>query len=379
MMFIIFISLLLVAFLYYYKHQVKITIIEIIIFAFIVRLIFVFLSNGISNFDLDSYHLIGELTLQKYNIYPTVAPLHHPYFPVFLYLEAIAMYIQKLNISYVLFLKTIFIIFDVGVVYMLYILSYKNLQKAFLYAINPISASIVAFHGQFDSIPIFLILLSYFLTENSKNFYSAIFASLAIVTKTWPILFAIPVIKRIKIYYVPLLLLFPILSVLVYHMFFASSIQSILWTIYSYRGISGNYGLGLIIQKIPTEFGYYIKGFSYGLLLLGIIFIFVKQKITINKEVIGICLLFFALTLGFGVQWFLWLIPFLILMHVNFSRIFILLATSYIGITYFSWITKADFSLYIQIFSILTWLSILLMTFTFFYKEYFNKMKPNEI
>ena len=56
-------------------------------------------------------------------------------------------------------IKLINIVFDLGILYLIYLLSNKNVQKTFIYAINPVTLLITTLHGQFDVIPVFFILI----------------------------------------------------------------------------------------------------------------------------------------------------------------------------------------------------------------------------
>lgn len=142
---------------------------KIIFLALFLRLLTIFVSRNIDNYDLQSYLQVGELTLNKTNIYPDIANLRHPYFPAFLYIEAFAYWLGNLEglrrLGIITIIKIIISLFDLVNVYLVYLLSEKNLKKAFFYATNPIPILIFAFHGQFDSIPLFFLLLSLYLIK----------------------------------------------------------------------------------------------------------------------------------------------------------------------------------------------------------------------
>ncbi|MDO8741735.1 MAG: hypothetical protein Q7J11_01155, partial [Candidatus Roizmanbacteria bacterium] len=130
---------------------------KIFFIALFIRLICLYLFRNVTNYDLQSYLQVGELTLKSINIYPDVANLHHPYLPFFLYLEAFAFYFKRFAIDPIIVIKVINVIFDLSILQLVYLLSTKNLKTAFLYAINPVTILITTLHGQFDVIPIFFI------------------------------------------------------------------------------------------------------------------------------------------------------------------------------------------------------------------------------
>lgn len=367
---------LLFAFLWVFKKKNKLKIATIFLIAFIVRLIFVYLANNISNYDLESYHLVGEITLKHINIYPTIALLHHPYFPVMLYIESFSMWINNFGISYILTLKLIYILFDLGVVFMVYLLSHRNENSALLYALNPVSSLIVAFQGQFDSVAIFHLLFSLYLYEKSQYSKSMLVASLAIAIKTWPVIFIIPFIKRVPFKYVLILPILPIISIILYNVLFDSSIRAIISTLYSYRGIVGNYGLGLIAVNLPEIFYIPIKYFSYIFLLMGTVYLFYKRDIFLIREITFMGLLFLTFTLGFGIQWLSWSVPFFILIKIKFLNLFIVASTLYIYLNYYSWIIKKDLTISISVLSLVVWFIVIIIFYEFL--KYVKEFRKNE-
>ena len=144
----------------------------IFIFALLIRLICLYLFRNVNNYDLQSYIQVGELTLKRINIYSDIANLHHPYLPFFLYAEAVAIKLGQTSlmsqIGSTIIIKALLIVFDLGIIYLVYLLSMKNQKTTFLYAINPVTILITALHGQFDVIPVFFILLAIYLL-NKKN------------------------------------------------------------------------------------------------------------------------------------------------------------------------------------------------------------------
>jgi len=209
---------------------------EIFIIAIFIRLICLYLFRNVTNYDLQSYFQVGDLTLKRINIYPKIANWHHPYLPLFLYLEAFALWLGKSRFMTIIILKFINILFDIGILYLVYLLSKKNLKSTFIYAINPVTILITTLHGQFDVIPIFFLLLSiYFL---NKNELVAIFLfSFSILIKTWPILFFIPILRKIKNKKIIMLtLLLPVIFTVIYIYLFKSNLTYIIKTIIYYQG-----------------------------------------------------------------------------------------------------------------------------------------------
>ena len=322
---------------------------KIFLLALVIRLISLYLFRNISNYDLQSYLQIGELTLKGLNIYPDVANLHHPYLPFFLYIEALAFYLGSLGglgrFGTIAIIKAINIIFDLAIVQLVYLLSKKNFKTAFLYAINPVTILITTLHGQFDVIPIFFILLTIYLLQQKKELASILSFSFAVLTKTWPILFFIPIARRIKNKrLLNLIIIFPILFSLFYSLKFKTNLINIVITVSSYQGLWGIWpafvpiiigtlaGKGVIVglfwQKLSTII-FLISFILYSWLI--------KEK-NLVKIFLSLLFFFFIFTANFAIQYFSWLMPFLILTKPKKTLQLIILITFYLFFSYYFWL-----------------------------------------
>ena len=312
--------------------------IPILVITFLVYLTVAYLSTPVANFDAQSYKQIGELTLKEINIYPDPAISRHPYLPLFLYLEAGALFLSRIvRIPQTLILKCFFSLFHLLSVYIIYHLSRKNTKTTLLYALNPVSLLIIAFHGQFDIIPLFLILSSILLLRKKK--FTAVMTSLglAVTLKTWPILFIVPFLKRIPKKYWAWFFAPPFVFFLLYSVFFHASFFSIARVLLVYQGVGGIWGLGKLLSFISTS---KIFLFCYKMLFVTgmLVYSFKQKKKLIVEELFELIFLFFIFTPGFGIQWFLWLIPFFFLTKkpMVFSLFVPIIIT--LGVVYISWI-----------------------------------------
>ena len=326
---------------------------KIFLLALIIRLICLYIFRNVTNYDLQSYSQVGELTLKGINIYPKVANLHHPYLPFFLYIEAMAYW---LGVS----IKFINIIFDLGILYLVYLLSKKNLKTTLFYAVNPVTILITTLQGQFDVLPIFFILLTIYLLQK-KYELSAVFSySFAILTKTWPILFLIPIFRKLFIFHsrgggnpgllgpllqgddkskkwklLLLITLFPILFTTLYCVFFKANPFDIAKTLISYQGLWGIWGpwqlLGktrILWQKLST-FIFLVSFFGYSL--------FNKDK-NLIKNILSLLFFFFIFTTNFSIQYLAWITPFLILIRPKKYIQLIIFTTLYLILFYCVWL-----------------------------------------
>ncbi len=330
------------------KKTVSLGLPVIVLLALFVRITSILLFINASNFDLSSYKIIGALILNHINIYPYYANLHHPYLPFFLYIEALALYLQKF-INPILFLKIIFAIFDIGILLVLYYLSGGKKQVAALYAFNPISILVVCVHGQFDTIPLFFFILSIFLLRAKKDFLAVLFYSFSILTKTWPILFFAPFLKKIRKKWLFLFVsIFPIIFVILYIYLFELNIRGVrnmFWTFRSYYGVLG-WGIGKILVAFKMRMDAISTKLVIDLILLTyvIISLLYKERRVIKGFLITI-LLFFIMSPTYGLQWLLWPLPFLLLIKPKFWEMYVLLVTICLTTAFYGEIYKISITI----------------------------------
>lgn len=283
--------------------------IPIFLLTSIVYFAMIYFSTPIANFDAKSYNVIGVLTLNKIPIYPDPAISRHPYLPLFLYLEAGTQVLSKVtHIPQLTLLKYLFTLFHLFSIYSVFELSKKKLKTALMYALNPISLFIIAFHGQFDIIPLSLMLHSIVLLRQKKYAFIMILLGIAFTLKTWPALFIIPFLKRIPKKFWLLFLIPAIVITILYVLLFSTPLFSIVRVLAVYQGVGGIWGFGKIFSIISAS---KIILFTYKLFfVLGLLFYSFKLKRSSPvEEISSLLLFFFIFTPGFGIQWFLWLVP----------------------------------------------------------------------
>lgn len=312
----------------------------ILLIAFFLYSVVIALSASFTNYDTQSYNVIGVLTLNGISIYPDPALSRHPYLPLFLFIETGALLLARLiHAPQIIILKFIFTLFHLFSVYTIYHLAKKSLRLTLLYAVNPISLLIIAFHGQFDIIPLTFILYSILLLPQKKYSQIMVLLGLAVTAKTWPILFIVPFLKRIPKKFWVLLCIPPLIFLLIYTMLFAStSFTAIARVLAVYQGVGGIWGFGKALSLVGADKFMLI---GYKMLFVAGIFIYsILQKRTQPiEELTEILFIFFTFTPGFGIQWLLWLAPFLFLSKKPmilslFVPLFIALLLAYISWIY---------------------------------------------
>lgn len=312
---------------------------KILIIALLIRLIGLYLFRYVTNYDLQSYLQVGELTLKGVNIYPQVASLHHPYLPFFLYIEAIAIQIGQISlIGPISIIKVILIIFDLGILYLVYLLSNKSIKTAFVYAINPVTILVTTLHGQFDVISVFFILLALYLIKVKWEFSAVISFSFAILTKTWPIIFAVPILRKVNDRKFTLLMLigtFPILFIIIYIVFFKSSLIDIGKTLISYHGLWGIWGPWILLNKLRLRWQLL---FTLIFLIGYFIYTYINKEKIITKNILKLLFFFFIFTTNFSIQYFVWIVPFLILIKPKNYLYLISIISIYLFSFYYFWL-----------------------------------------
>lgn len=170
--------------------------------ALLVRLVPALLLPVGANYDIESFRLAGEALLGGQEVYGSAAIGRHPYLPFQMYLVALALFIARHTfLPFVVLVKLPAVLADVAITGLI-LDSARRSQWAqrdiwilgLAYALNPISILVSAYHGQFDAIPVMLLLLAWSLWFFGRRLpASAISLGFAVLSKTWPIIF-LPVV-----------------------------------------------------------------------------------------------------------------------------------------------------------------------------------------
>src|SRR3989344_4058197 len=310
----------------------------IVIFAFILRVSVTLLFLSSKSDDINTFLRDGQYLLDRNPRYDA------SYFPFIGYLGVAAIYLKNFIHPYV-FLKIIFSIFDSAVLFPLYYLAKKNLQSVLIYALNPISIIVINIHGQMESIPLFFFLLSLLLFMKNKVLSSILTLSFAIYTKPWPILFVIPLIKKSKkkLLFV-ILAFFPLILTLIHSLLFPTPILDILYKVKNHRGIFGVWGLSKIALYLTNyQLSPFVEQLMRRIFLSAfVIFSIFRKDKNLLKNIFMIMLFLFVFTPTFGIQWFTWLVPFIIIIRPKLWRMFLALGSVYMAFG-FAWDVYQNF------------------------------------
>lgn len=147
MLFILLFLGLLLLFLFLDKKKLSLSLNQVLLIATGARLLIFFFFPNSKSEDLLSFLTAGKIILERQPIYLSL------YFPFFSYLGALAILLKDLFHPLIL-LKFSFSLFDIGIVYLVYLITRNNVL-ALMYAVNPITLINTNIHGQFDTIPLF--------------------------------------------------------------------------------------------------------------------------------------------------------------------------------------------------------------------------------
>ncbi len=336
MLFVFIFLSLLWAFLLVEKKKVSFSLFKILIIAFGLRVLSTLLFVGSKSDDILSFVTLGEVVVRGASNYPSL------YFPFIAYLGGASVLLKNF-LNPLLFLRLVFSLFDVGTVWLIVKLT-KNKRTALLYTLNPLSIIVFNIHGQMDAIPIFFFLLSIYTFLRRKEVWTSLILSFAIFTKAWPALFVLPLWKRFKnkLYFLAIAI-FPVVSVFLHSWLFGTMVQDIISPIQSYRGVYDVWGIGNILALIKPyvspaflELGIVKKSILASLFLaVYLTFCLLYRRKKITSEILGIMLFFFSFTPTFGAQWLTWLLPFLFIERPRGWKTWFVIATVYIGVTFF--------------------------------------------
>lgn len=294
-----------------------------------------FILHGSEVADIHSLQEMGELYLRGIN--PYLALNYNVYPPLAIYLEALTLHLSALiNVPFYILIKLWPNLADILTGFLIYLFLTKKGVKpniaslwGLIFLLNPISLIISSAHGQIDSIPSFLVILSIFsLTFNLTRFsyvISALFLGLSIAIKPNPlILLPFFLIFRKTDFKTKLIFLFftTVPLVLLFIPFLQDNAEYVLKRIFDYSGAS-DFGLPAIWRGIyylqtgsyKFEFTKEILQYSKIFFLIGLIFLafIYRNSNKLINSLLAIYLLFLSFYFGVSAQYLSWVLPLAVL------------------------------------------------------------------
>lgn len=301
----------------------------ILAIALLVRLVPALLLPVGARYDIESFRLVGAALLNGEEVYTSAARNRHPYLPLqMIWIGSALWSARHTAVPFVVWLKLPAVLADVAITAVLF----KTLQRradtatavtlVLLFALNPVSVLITAYHGQFDALPTLLLLLAWVGWELRRTSWSAVALGLATLSKTWPALFWPIVVMRQqtwrqRVTYTTLALGIPAAAVVVYVLLFQADPLPMLRRTLAHTGVPGYWGVSAVLSILsrwsPLAAGVYdiLLALRHVLLLVAaLVTLWWTRRQPALDALLALLLAELAVSVGIGIQWLVWLVPF---------------------------------------------------------------------
>ncbi len=367
----------------------------LLLIALFVRLLPMLLLPVGARYDIESFRLVAEALLHGTDIYTSEAFGRHPYLPMQMYIIGAAWWAAlSSQIPFPIWIKTVPMLADVGLTALIFMVYRRRGQVgttavtfALLYALNPISLLTSAYHGQFDSITLLLLGLSWATWHFGRQINkSAFLLGLSVLNKTWPIVF-LPIVlirlddnrKRLK--YILITFSIIVIFIAVYLLIFKASLIPMLQWAFLHTGVANYWGVSAILDVtgkwlpgLTPIADFYFQQRRIWLLLMGMLLLWWTRKQSALDALLTIILGEFAITVGLGIQWLLWVVPFALLagerrwlLWYSLTALILLFAQLY-GIHLYPWAytfwEKEFGTILIKMASLPAWLTVIIWLIT---------------
>jgi hypothetical protein len=301
--------------------------------------------NHGADYDIASYNTIGQLVLAGRDIYSAPAALgHYPYLPGQMWLSALALLLSRhLAVPFVVLAKIPAVLADTAIVPCITggllrrgVAPTRALACGLVYAVNPVSIMISAYHGQFDALPLLGCMIAWGLlgTRHDAGVSRPAIAGAgvtlgaAILTKTWPVLLVPVYLLALRPWSSRLLLAIvafavPAAVTVSYAFLHHASLRAIAHLVLSYGSIGGWWGLGLVMgvarasHLISAIQDRRLSQTSELLVLVAVGgYLWRTRTRDIAHNCVMVILIFFVISAGMSLQYLTWIVPFMV---VDFS------------------------------------------------------------
>lgn len=312
-------------------------------------------------YDIESYQIIGDLVLANTDVYTSDRAIsRYPYLPLQMYWSAFALWLSNASgIAFVAIVRVLPVIADVAIVGVLLfatpVLSSfaQRFRAAFIYALNPIPVFVAAYHGQFDALPVVLLLIAALWLYTSPTL-SGLALGAGILAKSWPVL-GLPVLLvqsrawRSRILLLVGVLLVPLIGITVYAWLFQADPVRVVQTAMVYNrgigiwGYSYAFRLGQDITGNKALIHWIIvNGRWFTLGALAVVWWIRARHETPIEGVLTILVCFFVCTHAFAIQYLVWPVAFALLANdIRWLRCYTLAAYLYMVVAYSTLILDA--------------------------------------
>lgn len=336
--------------------KVKASWLVVLTVALVARLIPNFVLSTGAGYDIQSYKIVGDIVLQREDVYSSQETENrHPYLPMQMYWMALSSSIsEQFHLPFERIVRLAPIFEDATIALVLYFALLKTLPQylalmgGLLYAVNPISTYVSAYHGQFDALPaLFTLLAFYWFEKNIK--ISGAWLGLGILAKSWPILSLPPLLAKIatmkkKLIFVAVVFAVLCIGIGLYVILMRANPLPMLSRVTGYNrgiGVWGYTYFFRLLSLAKPDLSIFLYWFvQYGrwitLIGLGLVWWWMNSRRELPQEIFLATLVsFFTITHAFAIQYLAWIVPFAILcQEYQWLKRFILAAFAYMFLTY---------------------------------------------
>lgn len=240
-------------------------------------------------------------------------PLYSPSFWTNLAVNLPVIYSQKALFWHLFWFKFFYLVFDLGVLWLLVKLfdtEKKKILALILWLFNPLSFYTSFMIGQFDIIPVFWVLLALYFSKSKKSGWAAFCLGVGGAYKMFPLLF-LPFLvvnwgkdlrQKIKLFLIGLT---PYLLSVLPFLNSASFRQNVLFS---------NQSQKMLFARIYVSGAEYLSLFI--VCYIGLFLLASFKKLDLWKWFLAVMLVLFSVT-HYHPQWFLWISPLLVIFWVE--------------------------------------------------------------
>lgn len=282
-----------------------------------------------AGYDIKSYQIVGDLTLSGEDVYASPEAVdRHPYLPCQMYWMALARWLaDTADLSFVKLVRLAPIGADVVITLLIFqqlrhsVGSKAAFRSGLLYALNPISVLVSAYHGQFDAIPSLFLLMAV-LMLNRSSLVAGTWLGLGILDKSWPVL-ALPSLwaaakrSRERLRLLIGVSFSAVAGVGIYLLLFNGQVRTVLNRALGYNWGIGVWGytylfrlLSIVGPGLEGPFAWLVQNGRYlTLAALGLVWLLKAREDPPSSGVLTILVTFLAVTHAFSIQYLMWVVP----------------------------------------------------------------------
>lgn len=299
--------------------------------AFAVRFIPALILPRGARYEMNVFEQAGAMLLTHQNVYH--APIAHPYLPLQLYVFAAAEWLtNSVGGAFPFWAKLPNIFADTAMTGVVF-LAVRKLRTtpdahfaSWLYVFNPVVILVVAYQGQYDAIPVLLMIGAWYIftfhgARRGGLLGSALVLGLGVLSKTYPVILMPILLLRLKkpVQWLTVILAVtavPLLALLLYEWFFPGSLTPIGMRAIRAGSIPGWWGYSALLNVIVELTGYGADAYAqivqagrYVSLAAAVVIIFWSRRLSVLSSLLLTVLTLFTFMPNLGLQGLSWLIP----------------------------------------------------------------------